>query len=49
MLKRKPNEYKSGKPRLRGLNKEQLVNLHDKQPRKKEKAKIMREIKRRFA
>ena len=41
-----PMLYKSGKPRLRGLNTTQLKALADKTSTKKEKSKIEREIKR---
>ena len=39
-----PMTYKSGKPRLRGLNLTQLKTLVDKTSVKKEKSKIEREI-----
>ena len=41
--------YKSGKPRLRPLNIEQLTALADKTQRKKDKSKITREIARKQA
>jgi len=44
-----PLQYKSGKPRLRPLNIAQLTALIDKTQRKKDKAKISREITRRQA
>jgi hypothetical protein len=49
--KRKGNPmlYKSGKPRLRPLNIVQLTALIDKTQRKKDKAKITREIARKQA
>jgi hypothetical protein len=49
--KRKGNPmlYKNGKPRLRPLNITQLTALIDKTQRKKEKAKITREIARKQA
>ena len=49
--KRKGNPmlYKNGKPRLRPLNTTQLTALIDKTQRKKEKAKITREIARKQA
>lgn len=39
-----PLQYKSGKPRLRPLNINQLTALIDKTQRKKDKAKISKEI-----
>jgi len=42
-----PLQYKSGKPRLRPLNVAQLTALIDKTQRKKDRAKITREIARR--
>lgn len=49
--KRKGNPmlYKNGKPRLRPLNITQLTALVDKTQRKKDKAKITREIARKQA
>lgn len=49
--KRKGNPmlYKNGKPRLRPLNITQLTALIDKTQRKKDKAKITREIARKQA
>jgi hypothetical protein len=49
--KRKGNPmlYKNGKPRLRPLNVTQLTALIDKTQRKKDKAKITREIARKQA
>lgn len=47
--KRNPNTYKNGSPRLRGLNQTQLENLLEKTSLKKTKAKIRREIQRRYA
>ena len=44
-----PLQYKSGKPRLRPLNVAQLTALIDKTQRKKDKAKITREIARKQA
>ena len=44
-----PLQYKSGKPRLRPLNVAQLTALIDKTQRKKDKAKISREIARKQA
>ena len=44
-----PLQYKSGKPRLRPLNLKQLTALIDKTQRKREKAKISREITRKQA
>ena len=44
-----PMVYKSGKPRLRPLNITQLTALIDKTQRKKDKAKITREIARKQA
>jgi hypothetical protein len=44
-----PLQYKSGKPRLRPLNILQLTALIDKTQRKKDKAKISREISRKQA
>jgi len=44
-----PLQYKSGKPRLRLLNIAQLTALIDKTQRKKDKAKITREIARKQA
>jgi hypothetical protein len=41
--------YKNGKPRLRPLNITQLIALVDKTQRKKDKAKITREIARKQA
>jgi hypothetical protein len=41
-----PMLYKSGKPRLRPLNVSQLATLLDKTQRKKEKAKIVNEMRR---
>ena len=41
--------YKSGKPRLRPLNIIQLTALLDKTSRKKEKAKISKELARKSA
>ena len=41
--------YKSGKPRLRPLNVTQLTALLDKTSRKKEKAKISKELARKSA
>lgn len=41
--------YKSGKPRLRPLNVIQLTALLDKTSRKKEKAKISKELARKSA
>lgn len=46
---KKPGEYKNGGPRLRGLNKTQLESLYEKEIRNKQKAKILREIKRRYS
>jgi hypothetical protein len=42
-----PMTYKSGKPRLRTLNVNQLTELSNKTQTKKEKCKIDREIARR--
>jgi hypothetical protein len=39
-----PMAYKSGKPRLRGLNTKQLSALLEKTSTKKDKSKIEREI-----
>ena len=44
-----PLQYKSGKPRLRPLNVTQLTALIDKTQRKKDRAKITREIARKQA
>ena len=44
-----PMQYKNGKPRLRPLNITQLTALIDKTQRKKDKAKITREIVRKQA
>lgn len=44
-----PLQYKSGKPKLRPLNVAQLIALIDKTQRKKDKAKIAREIARKQA
>ena len=44
-----PLQYKSGKPRLRLLNVTQLTALIDKTQRKKDRAKITREISRKQA
>jgi hypothetical protein len=44
-----PLQYKSGKPRLRPLNVAQLTALIDKTQRKKDRAKILREITRKQA
>jgi len=44
-----PLQYKSGKPRLRPLNITQLTALADKTQRKKDRAKISREITRKQA
>jgi hypothetical protein len=44
-----PMVYKNGKPRLRPLNLTQLTALIDKTQRKKDKAKITREIARKQA
>ena len=44
-----PMMYKNGKPRLRPLNITQLTALIDKTQRKKDKAKITREIARKQA
>lgn len=44
-----PMQYKSGKHRLRPLNITQLTALIDKTQRKKDKAKITREIARKQA
>jgi hypothetical protein len=44
-----PLQYKSGKPRLRPLNINQLTALIDKTQRKKDKAKISKEITRKQA
>ena len=44
-----PLQYKSGKLRLRPLNMSQLTALIDKTQRKKDKAKITREISRKQA
>ena len=44
-----PNTYKSGKPRLRGLNLKQLTALLEKTSIRKEKSKIQREIDRRYS
>lgn len=44
-----PLQYKSGKPRLRPLNINQLTGLIDKTQRKKDKSKISREIARKQA
>lgn len=44
-----PMMYKNGKPRLRPLNVTQLTALIDKTQRKKDKAKITREIARKQA
>ena len=44
-----PLHYKSGKPRLRPLNITQLTALVEKTQRKKDKAKISREIARKQA
>jgi hypothetical protein len=44
-----PLQYKSGKPRLRPLNVIQLTALIDKTQRKKDRAKISREIARKQA
>lgn len=41
--------YKSGKPRLRPLNVTQLTALLDKTSRKKDKAKISKELARKSA
>ena len=47
--KRNPNLYKNGGPRIRGMNKGQLEKLLEKTQQKKIKAKIVREINRRYA
>jgi hypothetical protein len=44
-----PMQYKNGKPRLRPLNITQLTVLIDKTQRKKDKAKISKEIARKQA
>ena len=44
-----PLQYKSGKPRLRPLNLTQLTAMLDKTQRKKDKAKLSREITRKIA
>jgi len=44
-----PMQYKNGKPRLRPLNILQLTALIDKTQRKKDKAKITRELARKQA
>jgi hypothetical protein len=44
-----PMQYKNGKPRLRPLNLTQLTALIDKTQRKKDKAKINKEIARKQA
>ena len=44
-----PLQYKSGKPRLRPLNVSQLTAMLDKAQRKKDKAKLSREITRKIA
>lgn len=49
MAKRNPNQYKNGSPRLRGMNKTQLENLFEKSSKNKVKAKIRREIERRYS
>jgi len=41
-----PMVYKSGKPRLRGLNTKQLSDLLEKTQGNKNKAKVQRELKR---
>lgn len=41
-----PMLYKSGKPRLRGLTVPRLADLLDKTQRKKDKEKIIREMRR---
>ena len=41
-----PMLYKSGKPRLRGLNTKQLSDLLEKTQGNKNKAKVQRELKR---
>ena len=43
-----PNQYKSGNPRLRGLNLKTLKDLFHKTQQAKNKAKINKEILRRF-
>ena len=42
-----PMTYKSGKPRLRGLNVNQLTGLLNKTQTKKERAKIVKQMERR--
>lgn len=49
MAKRNPNQYKNGGPRLRGMNVTQLQDLLVKTSANKTKAKIRREIERRFS
>jgi hypothetical protein len=49
MAKRNPNQYKNGSPRLRGMNKTQLETLLQKTTQNKTKAKIKREIDRRYS
>ena len=44
-----PMQYKNGKPRLRPLNITQLTALIDKTQRKKDRAKISKEIARKQA
>lgn len=43
-----PDLYKSGEPRLRGLNLGKLVDLIKKSSKRKNQSKINREIARRF-
>lgn len=47
--KRNPNTYKNGGPRIRGMNKTQLETLLEKTSQKKIKAKIRKEIERRYS
>jgi hypothetical protein len=47
--KRNPNQYKNGSPRLRGLSVTKLQELLVKTSANKTKAKIRREIERRFS
>lgn len=47
--KKNPNLYKNGGPRIRGMNKTQLENLLEKTSQKKIKAKIRKEIERRYS
>lgn len=49
MTKRNPNQYKNGSPRLRGMSVTQLQDLLVKTSAKKIKAKIRKEIERKFS